>query len=172
MDFEIGSAALAGLISGGVMAAILYMTMIVMPAQMKMNMFMLLGSMMMPVGAPAFLAGAMIHSGMSIVFGLAHAAVFSVAEIDSAYAAWGLLFGLVHWGIVGMALGMLPLMHKRIRYGGFRLVPAVGGNPHPETLLDPPGFYALGYPLMTVAGSLMLHLLFGVIFGALYGAWT
>ncbi len=172
MDFEAGSAVLAGLIGGGVMAAVLYMAMIAMPRQMKMNMFMLLGSMMLPVGVTAFLAGAMVHAGMSVVFGLIHAAVFSIAGIDSAHAAWGLVFGLVHWGIVGMALGMLPLMHPRLRHEGPRLVHAAGGNPHPEQLLDPPGFYALGYPPMTAAGFLMLHLLFGVIFGALYGAWT
>jgi len=102
----------------------------------------------------AVVMGAMIHAGMSVVFGLIHGAVFSAADIDSAQAAWGLLFGLVHWAVVGMALGMLPLMHPRIR----------GGE------MGAPGFYALRYPPMTAMGFLMLHLLFGMIAGALYGA--
>lgn len=172
MDFEPGWAVVAGLTGGAAMAVILYTGMLMMPRQMKMNMFMLLGSMVFPVGAGAFLMGAMVHAGMSAVFGLIHAAAFSVLEIDSDQAAWGLLFGLVHWAVVGMALGMLPLMHPRIRYAGPRLISAAEASPHPEQLLDPPGFYALGYPAMTALGFLMLHLLFGVIFGALYGAWA
>ncbi len=156
MDFEPGWAILAGLIGGSVMAAILYMGIIMMPQQMKMNLFMMLGSMMLPVGAAAFVMGAMMHAGMSVVFGLIHGAVFSAADIDSAQAAWGLLFGLVHWAVVGMALGMLPMMHPRIRDGE----------------IEAPGFYALRYPPMTAMGFLMLHLVFGVIVGALYGAWA
>lgn len=73
-----------------------------------------------------------------------------------AEAAWGLLFGLAHWAVVGMALGMMPMMHRRIRDGE----------------MEAPGFYALRYPPMTAIGFLMLHLIFGVIVGALYGAWA
>ena len=156
MDFEPGWAILAGLIGGTVMAAILYMGIFMLPQQMKMNLFMMLGTMMLPVGAAAIVMGAMIHAVMSVVFGLIHGAVFSAADIDSAQAAWGLLFGLVHWAAVGMALGMLPLMHPRIR----------------DDEIEAPGFYALSYPPMTAMGFLMLHLVFGVIVGALYGAWA
>ncbi len=156
MDFEPEWAILAGLIGGVVMAVILYMGIIMLPQQMKMNLFMMLGTMMLPAGVAAFAMGAMIHAGMSIVFGLVHGAVFAALDIDSAEAAWGLLFGLGHWAVVGMALGMLPLMHPRIRSGE----------------IDAPGFYALSYPPMTVMGFLMLHLVFGVIVGALYGAWA
>ncbi len=156
MDFEPEWAILAGLIGGAVMAVILYMGIIMLPQQMKMNLFMMLGTMMLPAGVAAFAMGAMIHAGMSIVFGLIHGAVFAALDIDSAQAAWGLLFGLGHWAVVGMALGMLPLMHPRIRSGE----------------IDAPGFYALSYPPMTAMGFLMLHLVFGVIVGALYGAWA
>ena len=156
MDFEPEWAILAGLVGGAVMAVMLYMGNIMLPQQMKMNLFMMLGSMMLPVGAAAFVMGAMVHAGMSVIFGLIHGAIIAAADIDSAEAAWGLLFGLVHWAAVGMALGMLPLMHPRIRSGE----------------IDAPGFYALGYPPMTAMGFLMLHLVFGVIVGALYGAWA
>ena len=43
-------------------------------------------------------------------------------------------------------------------------------DPFSQELLDPPGFCALGYPTMTAMGFLMLHLVFGVIVGALHGA--
>jgi hypothetical protein len=156
MDFEPGWAILAGLIGGAVMAAILYMGIFMMPDQMKMNLFMMLGSMTLPVGAAAIVMGAMVHAVMSAVFGLVHGAVLAIADIDSAQAAWGLLFGLAHWAAAGMAVGMLPLMHPRIRDGD----------------MQAPGFYALSYPPMTAMGFLMLHLIFGVIVGALYGAWA
>ena len=156
MDFEPGWAILAGLVGGGVMAALLYMGNFMLPNQMKMNLFMMLGSMMLPVGAAAFVMGAMVHAGMSVVFGLIHGAVFAGFDIDSAEWAWGLLFGLVHWAGVGMALGMMPLMHPRIRNGE----------------IAAPGFYALSFPPMTAMGFLMLHLVFGVLVGVLYGAWA
>ncbi len=156
MDFEPEWAILAGLVGGAVMAIMLYMGILMLPQQMKMNLFMMLGTMMLPVGAAAFVMGAMVHAGMSVAFGLVHGAVFAAADIDSAEAAWGLLFGVGHWAIVGMALGMMPLMHPRIRSGE----------------IDAPGFYALGYPPMTAMGFLMLHLVYGVIVGALYGWWA
>lgn len=156
MEFEPGYAILAGLSGGAVMAVILYMGIAMMPQQMKMNLFMMLGSMVLPVGVGAFLMGAMVHAGMSVVFGLIHGGVFAALDIDSAWAAWGLLFGLAHWAVVGMALGMMPMMHPRMRSGE----------------IDEPGFYALRYPPMTAMGFLMLHLVFGLTVGALYGAWV
>ena len=156
MDFEPGWAILAGLVGGAVMAVILYMGIVMMPQQMKMNLFMMLGTMVLPVGVAAFVMGAMVHAGMSVVFGLIHGAVFSALDVDSAWAAWGLLFGVAHWAVVGMALGMVPMMHPRMRSGE----------------IDEPGFYALRFPLMTAIGFLMLHLVYGVIVGALYGWWA
>ena len=156
MEFEPGWAILAGLSGGAVMAVILYMGIVMMPQQMKMNLFMMLGSMMLPVGVGAFVMGAMVHAGMSVVFGLVHGGLFAALDIDSAWAAWGLLFGVAHWAVVGMALGMMPMMHPRMRSGE----------------IEEPGFYALRYPPMTAIGFLMLHLVFGVTVGALYGAWV
>ena len=156
MDFEPGYAILAGLVGGTAMAAMLYMGILMFPQQMKMNLFAMLGTMVLPAGAAAFVMGAMAHAAMSVVFGLAHGAVFAATDIESSEAAWGLLFGLVHWAGTGMALGMLPLMHRGIRDGE----------------MDAPGFYALNYPPMTAIGFLMLHLVFGVIVGALYGTWA
>ncbi len=156
MDFEPGWAILAGLIGGAAMAVILYVGNFAFPKQMKMNLFMMLGTMLLPVGAAAMIMGAAAHGVMSVVFGLIHGAVYAGADIDSAEAAWGLLFGVAHWGVVGAALGMLPLIHPRVRSGQ----------------IAAPGFYALRFPPMTAMGFLVLHLLFGVIVGALYGVWA
>ena len=154
MDFEAGWAIGAGLIGGAVMVAILYMGIAMMPNQMRMNLLLMLGTMMLPAGVMAYLAGAMIHAVMSIAFGLIHAGAFVGLDIDSATAAWGLLFGLVHWAVVGMALGMMPLMHRGIQRGE----------------VEAPGFYAISLGPMTAMGFLMLHLLFGLLVGVIYGA--
>ena len=156
MEFEPGWAILAGIVGGVVMAAILYMGNFLLPNQMKMNLFMMLGTMMLPVGTAAFVMGAMVHLVNSVIFGLIHGALYAAFDIDSAEWAWGLLFGLVHWAGVGMALGMMPLMHPRVRSGE----------------IDAPGFYALNFPPMTAMGFLMLHLVFGVLVGVLYGTWA
>ena len=138
------------------MTGILYMGIAMMPRQMKMNLFLVLGTMTLNRGPMAYVIGAMVHAGMSVLFALAHVALFDALDLNSSLAAWGLLFGLVHWVIVGMALGMMPAMHRGIRSGQ----------------VEAPGAYAMGYPPMTTMGFLMLHLLYGVLVGAFYTAFT
>ena len=145
----------AGLLGGAVMSAVLYMGIAMMPGQMKMNLFYILGSMTFRRKFMVYMAGAMAHAVMSIEFALIHVAVFEGIEIESALAAWGLLFGFVHYLVVGMALGMMPMMHPRIKSGE----------------IQSPGAFALGYPAGTAIGFLMLHLLYGVLVGALYTAF-
>ena len=145
----------AGLLGGVVMGAVLYMGIAIMPGQMKMNLFYLLGSMMFRDKAVIYIAGAMAHASMSVVFALIHIGIYDALDVDSNLAAWGLLFGFVHYLVVGMALGMLKMMHPRIRSGD----------------VQAPGAYAMAYPAGTAVGFLMLHLLFGVLVGALYTAF-
>ena len=142
----------AGLVGGGIMTAILYMGIAMIPSQMKMNLLYLLGSMMFRRKVMVYMAGIMIHGIMSISFALAHVGVYEALGLDSNLLAWGLLFGLVHYMVVGMALGMMPMMHPRIQAGD----------------LQAPGAYALAYPMATTAGFLMLHLLFGLLVGGFY----
>ncbi len=150
MDF--GATVGAGLLGGTVMAAILYMGIAMMPSQMKMNLFYLLGSMMLRQTVMIYAAGIMAHAVMSIVFALIHTGIFEAADLDSNLAAWGLLFGFAHYLVSGMALGMMPMVHPRIRDGE----------------LQAPGAFALSYPKGTAMGFLMLHLTYGVLVGVFY----
>ena len=156
MSFEIGAAIAAGIISGTIMVAILYMGIAMMPKQMKMNLFLLLGTMAFPSGAMAIVAGAMMHAVNSILFGLAHVGIYQAFGLETQLAAWGLLFGFVHWVVVGMMLWMMPMLHIRVRSGE----------------IEAPGAFALNYPAMTAAGFLMLHLLFGLLVGVFYQAFA
>lgn len=166
-------AILGGLIGGAVMIAVLYSAMWMLPRQMKMNLLLLVGTMFAPVGAGAYAIGLMVHVMMSVAFGLIHGGLINAVGVTSASqgAAYGALFGLGHALIVGVMLGALPVIHPRLRSSGQRLVPAfAGAAADDEERLDPPGFFGLNYPMMTVGGFFMLHVMFGVIVGAIYGA--
>ncbi len=156
MSFDGGAAVLAGLLGGAIMSALLYMGIAMMPRQMRMDLFLILGTMMFRKGKMAYMAGAMMHAVMSIVFGLIHVAVFVAFDVEDSLAAWGVLFGIVHWMVSGMGLGMLPMVHPAIRRGE----------------IDVPGAFALSYPPLTAMGFLMLHILFGVLVGAFYAAFN
>lgn len=117
MGFDGGVGVLAGLVGGGAMMSILYMGMVMMPTQVQMNMLRLLGTMMLPDGAIAYMGGLMIHAGLSIAFALAHVGLYQAFGLESNLIAWGVLFGAVHWVIVGMGLDMMPVMHQGIKTG-------------------------------------------------------
>ena len=156
-DMDTTAAIVAGLVGAGIMSVVLYMGIALMPNQMKMNLFLMLGTMMLfRGGPPAYVMGAMVHFVMGIVFGLIHVALYQAFGLESALVAWGLLFGLAHWLITGMTLGMLPTVHGLIRSGE----------------MAAPGAMALKYPPMTATGYLMLHLLFGVAVAAVYSAMS
>ena len=152
MSFDGGAAIGAGLIGGAAMSVLLYMGIALMPRQMKMNLFLMLGTMLFRDRTMAYAAGGMMHAVMSIVFGLIHVALYVAFGLESALVAWGLLFGFAHWLLTGMALGMIPVMHPLMR----------------SRQMEAPGAFAINYPSMTAAGFFMLHILFGLLVGAVY----
>jgi hypothetical protein len=152
MELDVGASIVAGLVGGGVMSVLLYMGIAMIPAQMKMNLFQMLGTMMVPAGTMAYVVGAMMHSMMSVVFGLIHGLPYVAFDIDSGFFGWGLAFGFGHWIVTGIGLGMLPIMHPTIRRGE----------------IQAPGFFAMSYPRMTAMGFFMLHIVFGVVTALVY----
>ena len=147
-------AVIAGLVGGAAMMVILYLGMAIMPEQMKMNQLRLLGTMMLPDGAAAYVGGGMIHAIMSVIFALIHIAIYNALGLGSNLMLWGLAFGVVHWMAAGIAMGMMPMMHSGIKHG----------------TIGAPGIFASAYPVVTSAGFLLLHLVFGVVVAAIYGA--
>ena len=156
MSFDGGAAIGAGVIAGTAMSMLLYMGIAMMPKQMKMNLFLMLGTMFFRDRPMVYVAGAMMHAMMSIVFALVHVAFFTAFDLDTSLAAWGIVFGITHWMALGMGLGMMPTMHPLIKRGDAAA----------------PGVFALRYPSITAIGFFMLHIVFGVLMGALYQAFT
>ena len=173
---NVGVAILGGIIGGTAMIAVLYPMLWLKPKEMKMNLLLMLGTMMVPIGAMAYLVGLMMHTMMSVLFGVAHGALLASVDVDSAAAGVGLgvLFGFGHALVTGAMLGVMPLMHPRMRPLQPKLIAAMAGPAlvSEEEALDPPGFFALNYPPMTVMGFFMLHIMFGVIVGLIYGAYA
>ena len=87
MEFDVEAAILPGIIGGIIMAAILYMRIAMTPRQMKMNLFLMLGTMMVKDAKMAYAAGAMMHIGMPVVFGLIHVALYEAFGLESALVA-------------------------------------------------------------------------------------
>ena len=154
MSYDVGAAVVAGLVGGAVMSMLLYAGIAMAPKQMKMNLFYLLGTMMLPAGAMVYVAGAMMHGVMSVAFGLIHTGLYQAFGLESGLWAWGLVFGLLHWLVVGVGMGMMSVVHPRVRSG------EVGA----------PGAFVKNYPGMTVMGFLMLHLVYGLLVGVVYEA--
>ena len=156
MEYNSPAAIGAGLIAGVVMLIPIYLGRMMMPEQMKMDLLKMLGTMMMPVSGMTYGVGLVVHLVISIVFASAHAAFYFWLDIESGYAI-GLLFGLVHFIGTGTFFGLLaPSMHRGIKDGA---VPA-------------PGYFALKLGVPTAMGALMAHLLFGLVVGGLYEAFS
>ena len=157
LDYDVTAIIGVGLLGGLIMLVPLYMGRAMAPQQMRMDLLRLLGTMT-PMRLPlpaAYLAGAMMHAGASVLFAFVHVGLFEVTGINEDLVLWGLLLGLGHWMFSGMMMGMMPLLHPLVAKGE----------------LENPGPFALSMGPMTATGFLMLHLLFGVVVGGLYEAF-
>ncbi len=142
------AAIIAGLIGTVVLTVLLSMApKMGMP---KMDMVGILGSMF---GTPSNRGlGLFFHLMMGAIFGLLYAYLWS-AGVGSANFVGGIVFGMVHWLIVGMMMGLIPMMHIGIKSGH---VPA-------------PGVYmANSGGIKSFMGGLVGHAVFGLVVALLY----
>lgn len=154
MDFDIVAAIIAGVVATLVMTIVMYMGKAVMPRQMPMNILHLLGTMMTRSTGPAYIMGVMMHGVMGVVFALIHVALFVAFGLEAGLFAWGILFGIIHWVIVGIGMGMMNVVHPVIRSGE----------------MAAPGPFVKNLPMLNVMGFLMVHVIYGLVVGGLYQA--
>jgi len=143
------SAVIAGILGTIVFTAILMMApKMGMP---KMDIVSLLGSMFSVKSNPVL--GWMMHLMMGVVFALIYAFLWS-RGIGAATWVYGLLFGAVHWLIVGMIMAMIPMMHVGIKSGSVKAS----------------GLYMTGNGggLMAFMGGLVGHMIFGLVVAIAY----
>jgi polyferredoxin len=69
----------------------------------------------------------------------------------------GAAFGIVHWLVAGVFLGMMSSMHPLMTAAS----PTAGQ-------LAAPGFFAANFGIMAIVAVLVLYIIYGAIVGALY----
>ncbi len=132
---------LAVLVAGLVGTFVITMVMNMAPkmGMPEMDIVGMLGSMF---GKPNRTLGLVIHYMMGIVFTYVYL-FFGLASLTTA-----LLYGAVHWLVVGLMMGVMPMMHAGMKSGD---VPA-------------PGLFAMNNGGMkSFVGGLMGHLIFAVV---------
>lgn len=144
------NAVIAGLVSTVVFTVILMMApKMGMP---KMDIVSLLGSMFS--AKTNLVLGWMMHLMMGVIFALIYAFLWS-SGIGAATWTSGLVFGAVHWLIVGVIMAMIPMMHVGIKSGA---VPA-------------PGMWMTNNGgAMAFMGGLVGHMIFGAVVALVYAA--
>jgi hypothetical protein len=113
---------------------------------------LILGTMFgLQPGPAAFLLGFAMHLAIGGAFGLLYAWLFETVWLHGG-AFTGMILGVLHASLIGMAVGLTPQFHPMI----------------PEQIGDPGPFFANIGPIGVVA-FFGIHVLYGAIVGAGYG---
>jgi len=139
------------LVAGFIGTVVISMVMAMAPkmGMPKMNIVGMLGTMF---GKPNRILGWMMHFMMGIVFALIYAFLWSLG-IGSSTWVYGLILGAIHWLIVGMAMGMMPMMHAGIKSGEVKA----------------PGLWMTNNGgMMAFMGGLIGHMVFGLVVVFIY----
>ena len=116
----------------------------------KMDFVGLLGSLFSPKQNRA--VGWILHLLIGVFWAFVYAAVWA-AGIGSPDVTIGALFGIVHWLIAGLLIGLVSAVHAGARAG----------------TVQAPGFYLLNLGgSMGFFGGLMGHIIFGLTVGLVY----
>ena len=115
----------------------------------KMDIVAMLSTMF---GKPNLMMGWIMHFMMGIIFALIYAFLWSNGIVGSNWIG-GLIFGAVHWLVVGMVMGMIPMMHTGIKSGD----------------VQAPGMWMTNNGgMMAFVGGLIGHMVFGLVVALIY----
>lgn len=119
----------------------------------KMDIAAMLGTMFLTSPGPAFWLGMMIHLMMgTVLFPAIYR--FLLQPASGSGTGRGVLFGLLLWAAANlMVMPMMGSIHPLVKSG----------------MMSAPGFLMLNLGIMAPVGSLIGHLLYGVLLGKLAG---
>jgi hypothetical protein len=142
---------LGAIIAGLVGTAVFSMVLALGPSMgmPKMDIVSMLGTMF---GKENRVLGWIMHFMMGIVFALLYAFLWSNGILAPTWLG-GLVFGAVHWVIVGMGMGMIPMMHAGIRSG---------------QVMAPGLWMTNGGGIMAFGAGLLGHMVFGLVTAVVY----
>jgi hypothetical protein len=170
MDFQFWPAVVAGLAGGAVMTVV--MTMMRKSGKTEMDMALIEGTMFTGDRDKAKALGVMMHLVVmsALVIGSVYAVLFTLFDVDSSNAWWiGALFGVVHGLMAGVMMGMMPKMHPRMRESDESSDLGRHEGSDGSLLLKPPGVFAKNYGKATPVGIVMVHVIYGLVTGLVYG---
>ena len=113
---------------------------------------LLLGTMLGQKPSPeAFFVGLLMHLAIGGAFGLLYGWLFETVW-NHGGAGMGMILGVVHAALIGMAVGLTPQFHPLV----------------PERIPDPGAFFA-NVGILGVVAFFGVHILYGAIVGHGYG---
>jgi hypothetical protein len=126
----------------------------------RLDLPLVLGTLLTPDPDHARIAGFLIHLGVGQTFALGYAAVFAL--LDQATWWLGALLGLLHVSVaLTVLLPVLPGLHPRMA--------SHRAGPDSTAVLEPPGLLGLNYGVQTPAVAIAAHLVYGGVLGLLLG---
>ena len=124
----------------------------------RMSLPYILGTMFTADRRRAPLIGIGVHMVNGILFSMAYSLAF---ESLGAASWWiGATLGVIHTAFVLVVIAYLPGVHPRMATDQ--------AGPRARAALQPPGFLALNYGVRTPLVTLVAHVAYGAVLGALY----
>ncbi|MDW7772614.1 MAG: hypothetical protein SCH71_06950 [Desulfobulbaceae bacterium] len=108
--------------------------------------------------ATVYITGSTLQFVNGAVFGIVYGVCFALLGFSEGEWWWGMAFGAVHGVLAGILLGMMPVFHPRIGTG--------------KDKLPPPGYFGRQLSSLNPAVLIILHLIYGTFFGAMYNPLT
>lgn len=176
--FSIGSAIMAGILGTLAMTALMYMAPLM--GLPKMDLIGALGQAL-PIGLPTYLTGSLVHLFNGVVLAIIYAVAFAT-WLPGPRPLKGALYSVLPWIFAMVALApAMTVLHSLL--AGSAATPAmnpcgavVAANPCAAVVAaNPcaavtPGAGTAPSAILMAGMSLMAHLLYGVVVGAVYRA--
>jgi hypothetical protein len=151
MDFQLVAALIAGLVAGIAMILV-RMAVRVAGLPLRMDVLLMWGTMFGQHGTNGRLVGWAMHLLASGLIGIAYAFGFELVGVAQETAwVWGVIGGVIHWGLGGLFLAIVPQLHPEIPEGR-----------------GAPGPFAVNYGSAEIAAFLAGHLAYGLVFAVVY----
>jgi len=151
-----GGWAVFGLVATAALTAV--MTSAQLAGLTRLDLPLVLGTVITEDPDHARVAGFVIHLGVGQLFALGYATVFAL--LDRATWWLGGLLGLLHVAVALMVLlPLLPGLHPRMA--------SHRAGPESTAVLEPPGLLALNYGAQTPTVAVVAHVVYGAVLGLL-----
>ena len=150
----LGAVAVAGLLSGALVVAGVYLAAALAPDRVRLNPFHFLGSAAFVDEGSIYWAGAAMYGALTVLSAAVQVSVHRTLGAGLPPVAWGVVFGIVQYGAVGAIVGFSRTLHPAVRAGD----------------LPDPGAFASRQPRPGIFALAGASVLFSVLVAVLHAA--